>query len=293
MANQVSVLLALLNALLWGIAPVLFKKSYAKLPPMVSYVLDGLIGGTLIMLPYALFSNKVNYGYLPHSIFLTTLYSLTYLMFLFAFSLGKVGIVSILIEINPVFTLLFGLLFFNEVLTAPQILIILLILLLSIKLGAITEKAKIMQFKKYLTKPWFLFSVLTAVLIGIGDNLLNKSADLYNNYTTTLAIYLSQLIIIVLFIIFRKNDFFSHYKKTINHKKLLFPILLGSVCMNIGAVAFYVAFEKGSAPIVSAVSGISPIFTLVLSYFVLKEKLLKSQIFLIGIILFLVYLLGQ
>lgn len=293
MSNQISILLALINALLWGVAPVLFKKSYAKLPPTVSYVFDGLIGGTLIMLPYALLSNKIDYQFLPHSIFLTMLYSLTYLMFLFAFSLGKVGIVAVIIELNPVFTLLFGLLFFNQYLTPQQIGLILLILVFSIKLCAITEKANILQFKKYLSKTWFLFSILTAILIGFGDNLLNKSADLYNNYTTTLAIYFSQLIIILAFVVFKNKVFINQYTKTIRHKKFVLPIFLGSICMNIGAIAFYVAFEKGSAPIVSAVSGISPVFTLTLSYFVLKEKLQKNQIFLIASILVLVYFLSQ
>lgn len=292
MDYQVSILFALLNALLWGMAPVLFKKSYSKISPFISYLIDGLIGGTVVMLPYAIFSGFVDYANLPNAILLTVLYSLTYIMFLFAFSLGKVGIVSVIIEINPVFTLILGQLFFQQYLPIHKIFIILFILILSINLGAITEKAKLNEFRKYLTKKWFLFSILTAFLIGFGDNLLNKSVDLYNNYTTTLAIYLSQLFVIGAIVIFRFSFVKKQLVKTFHNRKLVPSIILASFFMNIGAVVFYLAFEKGSAPMVSAVSGTSPVFTLLLSYILFKEKLKLSQMGIIALILVLVWMLG-
>ena len=292
MDQKLAILFALLNAILWGIAPVLFKKSYIKLSPIISYIIDGLLGGTIIMLPYVIITNRVDFSNLFSSILLTLVYSLTYIMFLYAFNFGKAGIVSVIIEINPVFTLIFGQLFFQQYLEGFKILIIIGILILSLNLGAITEQVEFTNFKSYLTKKWFLFSILTAVLIGIGDNLLNKSVDLFNNYTTTLAIYLSQIFIILFLFLIKRNYVLNQVSKTFKNKKLLPTIILASLFMNIGAVVFYVAFEKGSAPMVSAVSGTSPIFTILLSYIIFKEKIKYNQLILIFLILVLIWMLG-
>jgi drug/metabolite transporter (DMT)-like permease len=286
MNTGIAIIFALLTAIMWGLGPVLFKKAYSKVSSYFSYSFDGLTGGTLLMVPFAVMGG-VEWSKLGQAIVFTLPYSITYLMYLRAFDFkeSKTGVVSAVLQTYPVFTLLGAYALHIDRLNPNQYLTIMIIIFATTILALSEEGAQIKDIFKNTKQKWFLFSFLTSILMGLGDIVLDKGIDYYNPFTSIIAIYITQLFIIMFLLLLRSKETIKEFKETIKTKSLALSLFLASVFMTLGAITFYLAFEYGPASLVSPIAGISPVFTVIAAAIILKEKITKIEFTLIGVIL--------
>lgn len=193
-----SILFALVTAVMWGLGPVLFKKSYEKVSAYFSYSFDGVFGGTLLMIPFALIL-----GVEWSKIFLATIftlpYSVTYLMYLKAFEFkgSKAGVVSVILQTYPIFTIFATVILGHDALKLGHYVSILVIISATVMLAATEEQTSFTDIIKNGKTRWFKFSLITAILIGLGDIILDKGIELYSSGTSIMAIYITQIIVIL------------------------------------------------------------------------------------------------
>ena len=135
--------------------------------------------------------------------------------------------------------------------------------------------------RRNLQKPWFLFALLTSVVIGVGDFFLNESVEAHNVYTATLGIYLSQLILGLGLVAFMYKRFRRELRGLVHNRAYLWSGLPASLAMSLGAIAFYKAFDHGPASLVSPMSSVSPIFAVAFAHVWLKERVNTVQFLLV------------
>ncbi len=274
-----AIALSLLTAFLWGLAPVFYKQFYKRCSSYMSYIIDACFGSLLILLPFALLGSP-EYSRLGSAILLTAPYSLSYLFFLMAFEYGKVSLVSVVTQTYPIFTLGLAITLGSESLAVTDIGLILLLVFSTMFIGLLVKEQKEQQADAY---TWFILSLLAAFFLGFGNFFLDESVSSYNLYTTTLAIFLSQLLMGAVLLIILRKQMLTDFKILRTHPVLVRSALWGSIAMSVGAVSLYKAFELGSASLVSTVSSLEPIFTLVFAALLLRERLSTVQWLLIGV----------
>ncbi len=289
---QLAVFYSLLTALLWGVGPVLYKKFYERFSSYFGYLVDAAFGSTLVLLPYALIG-RPDYAQLPAAMLMTGLYSVSYLMFLIAFEFGKASLVSVITQTYPIYTIVLALSVGGERLLPFQLGLVISILLASILVSAVEEGLTSKAMIRNLRKPWFVFALLTSLVIGVGDYLLNESVEAHNVYTATLAIYLSQLVVCLALSLALPKRIAREFRKLRVNRAYLWSGLPASLAMSLGAPAFYKAFDHGPAALVSTVSSVSPIFVVLFASLWLKERVSALQFLLVFVIVGLVAVLSQ
>lgn len=281
--TQTPIFLALIAAVLWGAGPVLYKRFYERYTAGFGYLLDALCGSTVVMLPFAL-SGEPDFARVVDAMWLTAPYSVAYLMFLYAFELGRVSAVSVIVQTYPIYTVFLALSLGNEQMRPLKVGLVVAIVLASVLMSALDNDFSPGRLWKSLRERWFVVALLTALLSGVGDFYLNASVERHNVHTTTLAIYLTQLIGCVVLTLLRRKRFTSDLRSLASNRACLSAGLLASLMMSLGAVACYSAFDAGPASIVTPVSSASPIFALALAGAWLKERVSATQIVLMLVV---------
>ena len=270
---QIAMLLSLTSACLWGLGPVLYKQFYMSCSAYFSYILDAIFGSCLVLLPFALMGQP-EFRHLHTAMLLTAPYSLAYLLYLRSFELGEVGQVSVVVQSYPVITMLLASAFGTEAVGLFQLGLMLIVVFAAMAIALAGEgfgaSANLKQ--------WFVLACMTALLLGTGDFLLDRTVASYNVYTMTLAIFLTQLLISAALLFFFRQKMTDELAMLRLRPALLWRGLSASLAMSFGAIAFYKAFEFGSVVVVSSLASLEPVFALALAYILLGEKLNRVQL---------------
>ena len=126
---------------------------------------------------------------------------------------------------------------------------------------------------------------MVALLWGGGDVLATLAARRMNTFKTTFISQLTSLLILLIFGVIA----FWRWNNLFTPRAILFSALIGiftGLCAALGYFALYRSLEIGPIAIVGPLTATSPIFTLVLSAFVLHEHLTleRKELALLGIL---------
>ncbi len=271
MTVELSVLAAFGAMLCWGFGDFLIQKSARKVGDIEALAFIGIIG-SIILLPFVVLELPLLFSF-ENIALLCFVGIVTLVVALFDFEAlkqGKLSVVEIVLEIELPATVLLGFLFFAEIVSTQQIILILFILL-GVALISLSNISK-QQFLKGLEK-----GILLAIISGIGLAFLNFfTAVASRKVSPIMAVWAPFVVFTIpcLAIIWRREGF---KKLAGNAAKYKFTLLGMGIFDTIAWVFFAIAvFEKPLA-ITIAITESYPAVALLLAVCINKEKIRKHQ----------------
>jgi|GEM_PF-6288355 len=247
----------------WSIGQTLLKIGFSKSTPIDSFLIGGLCA-TVVWTPYIYFYPPVFKE--PLILFtLTSIVVLGNLTFYYCLNAGELATASAILGSYPLFTVLFAVFFMGELLSLKQCSAIIAIIFGVASLSMLSSGAPGNSEK--IPKIWLFFSLISAILVGIGDALTkvivdNSNASTYIIYYTIFQFFLT----ISLKIVFGKTSFNLDFLKS----KFSF---MGMFLMTVGGLFFTIALSMGKASIVVPASSGYLALVSFFSWFFLNEKM--------------------
>jgi drug/metabolite transporter (DMT)-like permease len=200
-----------------------------------------------------------------------------------ALKIGKLSVIEMVVSLELPFTILLGALFFNDIITVWQVVII-LILMWGVALTALTPAKIHFRWEKGI-----FLALATAILMALVNFLTALSAK---EITPLLAVWVPWVIftIICLVIIWKRNGtrtFFSHAR---HHTKLI--VIMG-VFDTVAWIAYAYATSNGELGIITAITESYPAIALALGVWLNKEKIQEHQYLGAGLALVASFLLAM
>lgn len=259
--------LGLLTSLLYSFQQFFARKGLEKIDKYLF-----LIFGNLIMLS-VLFSLALTFGFITPSfkiilviLFMGFIGALALLSLYKSFEIGKLAIISPIVNSFPLITIILSLYFFNEKISYLQSVSIILIIAGIFFISFKYEDIKKLKFK--FADKGIIFALVTCLGWGV-YTFLQK--PVVNEVGPVLAsFYIESSVLFFSVIIF--------FNKISSKKKLRFDIIgvkylfLSAICITLAVLSFNFAITNNAVSLVSALSGLTPIFAFILSYIFLKEK---------------------
>ncbi len=258
------VIFGLLSALCTGLSLVLVKKSYQEFPPSVAFSFQALFG-VLIWIPFALYTG-VSFSSLFWLVIPLALLSaiLSEAFYYFIFSKADVGLTTTVFSVYPIFTVAVSLLLLGE--RPPEgILWFVGVIVLGIIVLSWPEKNIEKISNKHKAVIWGLIG---AFAVGFSDALSKGIIDQTSAATFLFALAIMQVPVALAFLKHQKEPF----SQFVNIKKYGYS-MTGAFLGVIAVLLLWLAFEATYASVASPLTASFPLFTLVLAYFWLKEKL--------------------
>jgi bacterial/archaeal transporter family protein len=280
------ILLAFLSALLLGVANLLLKKGYKDFSPSVAFFIFSvfsLVGwGILGLILGVDFTNPL-YGLMIGTVSAI----LGQALYIYVLSKGELSITATIIASYSIYTILLSIIFNNESLSQGALIMIGLAILGTLIVSA-PEKGSFSKsdFKRI---KLILLAVIVAIGIGASDVLakyyINNSSDGSFLFYTSIA----QVFVSLVYLKMDKEPLDQFRGILSKLKEYQYP-LLGSLFVSISTMCFFTAFNHAQASVVSPINSSSPVITVLLSVFFLKEKLTKKNA--LGILLVLIAIVG-
>jgi uncharacterized membrane protein len=237
------------------------KLSYSKSTPVNSFVIGGF-WGLLVGMPYYLAYPPVFISMeavVPIVLFMV----LSNLTFYYCVSAGELSITSAILGTYPVFTVLFAVSMLGERLMAKQWLGILIIIVGVVILSSgCRSQNNIIKTSGI----WILFSIISAILVGISDALSRVVVLATNVSTVNILLALSQIVagLIIKLIIDRgKFDFESFRSK---HS------ILAMFLFNVGGIVFTIALSCEQASVIVPLTSTYIALVSFFSWLLFQEK---------------------
>ncbi len=235
---------------------VFYRAIYLSL--ILFFVLVSFIDSVVLSWKYVLFTLGISFiGY----------FSL--ISFFKALKVGKVGIVSPIANSSVVFTILFSLIFFGEVLSLFQIFSVLLILL-----GIILVSINLKDFRNshlFDFSSGIPYALLTTFLWGLVFFLFKIPVDVLGPILTSFIIEFGVLVYSGIHLFFSSEGFSIKDKSVLKH--LFFVALFGAI----GTLFFNLGISRGAVSIVAALTFANPLIATLYGKFVYKEELYLQQ----------------
>lgn len=258
------VIFGLLSALCTGLSLVLVKKSYQEFPPSIAFSFQALFG-VLIWIPFALYTG-VSFSSLFWLVIPLALLSaiLSEAFYYFIFSKADVGLTTTVFSVYPIFTVGVSLLLLGE--RPPEgILWFVGVIVLGIIVLSWPDKNIEKISNKHKAVIWGLIG---AFAVGFSDALSKGIIDQTSAATFLFALAIMQVPVALAFLKHQKEPF----SQFVNIKKYGYS-MAGAFLGVIAVLLLWLAFEATYASVASPLTASFPLFTLVLAYFWLKEKL--------------------
>lgn len=285
MYMSLSVIYGLLASLSVGFSLAFVKKSYEELPPSVVFAFQALFG-VLIWIPFSLYVGIVPTFSLLLWLSLIALVSaiVSEAFYYYIFTKGDVGIISAVFSTYPLFTIASAFLLLGE---RPPVVLILfaLVIIIGIFILSLTNKAN----KNANKNKAILWGLIGASSVGFVDTLSKGVIDATSASTFLLALAIMQVPVALIFLRCQGQTYkqfiiiFTHISKYIY-------AIIGAILGVIGVLFMWLTFEATYASIASPLSGAYPVFTIMLAYLWLKEKL--SILDIVGSIVIIVGVIG-
>jgi len=268
---ELSVLAAFGAMLCWGFGDFLIQKSVRKVGDIEALAFIGIIG-SIMLLPFVVFELPLLFSF-ENLALLCFVGIVTLVVALFDFEAlkqGKLSVVEIVLEIELPATVLLGFLFFAEIVSTQQIILILFILL-GVGLISLSNVSK-RQFLKGLEK-----GILLAIISGIGMAFLNFfTAVASRKVSPIMAVWAPFVVFTIpcLAIIWRREGL---KKLAANASKYKFTFLGMGIFDTIAWVFFATAVFEKQLAITIAITESYPAVAVLLAVCFNKEKIRKHQ----------------
>jgi drug/metabolite transporter (DMT)-like permease len=247
---MLGIIIALLSAVLVGIAMIVIRKSYKELHPSVAYLWDSLFG-VLIWIPMGIiFGGNIEeaiqcIGYAIISAILSEA------LVFYAFSKGNLSITSILVATYPVYTIIFSFVINNELLTTWQLFAAVITILGTLFVCMEKQKEKV---KKIIAISSVIIPLITAISIGLSDTLTKGIINETSSFSFLIAIGIVQVPISIIYFKLSKQKFRETFKDLKENKKNYKYAIWGGLLNIIGTALLLISFNYTLASIASPIT---------------------------------------
>lgn len=283
---MIGVIFAIFSAIFIGFSQTSLRKSYKELSPSVAFLFDSIFG-LFIWVPLAIFMGVVSGANFQQAfIFAVISAILSEAIVFYALSRGELAVTATIITTYPVYTVIFSRILNKELLSVGIIIFIVLAILGSI-VASLPDKINKGELK--LNKA-VLWPFIAAVCIGLSDTIskgyINRSGD----FSFLLMLGFVQIPVALAYLRIEKESLTDSIKGVLERFKDYKFALIGGLFNIIGTGFLWLSFSYASASIASPITGCNGAFTVILSKFLLKEKI--SKIKYLGIVLAFIGVIG-
>lgn len=280
---MIGVVFALLCAVFVGFSQISLRKSYKEMSPSIAFLFDSIFG-LFIWVPLAVFmgiSSGANFG--EALIFALISAILSEAMVFYALSHGELSVTATVIATYPVYTVIFSRIINQEYMSMGIVLFVILTISGSI-VASLPSKSEI-KINKAVIWPF-----VAAICIGLSDTIskgyINRSGD----FSFLMMLGLIQIPIALAYLKIEKESFLDSVEGVLKRFNDYKYALLGGLFNIVGTGFLWLSFSYAPASIASPITGSNGVFTVLLSRFLLKEKI--SKIKYLGIFLAFVGVIG-
>lgn len=280
---MMGIIFALLCAVFVGFSQISLRKSYKEMSPSIAFLFDSIFG-LFIWVPLAVFmgiSSGANFG--EALIFAVISAILSEAMVFYALSHGELSVTATVIATYPVYTVIFSRIINQEYMSLGIVLFVILTILGSI-VASLPSKSEI-KINKAVIWPF-----VAAICIGLSDTIskgyINRSGD----FSFLMMLGFIQIPIALAYLKIEKESFLDSFEGVLKRFKDYKYALLGGLFNIVGTGFLWLSFSYAPASIASPITGSNGVFTVLLSRFLLKEKI--SKIKYLGIFLAFVGVIG-
>ncbi|CAB4957887.1 MAG: EamA family transporter [Actinobacteria bacterium] len=267
-------LLALSSGLLWGVQDFGYAR-YGRLMSSYSVLLLGASGAALTFLIAGLVHHDTGMDTIDvgNGLMGGFLELLSAVLLMKAYTMGKCGVatgVNASYVLTPLcFSLIIGEAISSADIAGSLIIVTGLVLFFLVKPSASEPSSRPFLSAVFaFASAVFFGAALVALDIGSRDNLY-----------ATLFVGQLPIIAVTLFMVAKAKSFGGLRTRDIG------PLLGAGFALALAGIAFYTAADNGDLGIVSVLSSISPIATGVLAFLILKERMIRSEILALVIVL--------
>ncbi|MFO8062245.1 MAG: EamA family transporter [bacterium] len=274
---------ALFAAGLFGIADVFTKIAAVRLKTARITLLNAVLTLPIAVLFFLVFRGTLPEGeYLLRAFIIQGVSAFSFIFFFLAMMTGPVSIVSPIISGYAVISVIGGMVFLGEMPTVMQIAGIALIITGSVTICIEPDRAKRAQ-----SRIWIIWTLLATLCFGIWSLVSKTLAGHVEPWTMTLIFGIIAPFIWAPYIVWRwkKED------AELMDMRGLLPGSLAIVMTIAAAISYYTSLSKLPVSIAAPLTGSHPVFTVLISLTVLKEKFYKFQFVSFAVILTGIYLL--
>ncbi len=118
---------------------------------------------------------------------------------------------------------------------------------------------------------WFLFSVYALLLWGLWGFLNKIAMNTLSAKMTFIFSFLGSISFFLIFLFFIKPEY------VILSNKGIYSAVVGGIFSSLAFLPFLYALEKGKASVVIPLTSLYPLLSLLLAFFILKEKITLLQ----------------
>ncbi|MFA5931311.1 MAG: DMT family transporter [archaeon] len=274
MGFELVLLTAFAAMICWGIGDFLIQRTVRKVGDLEALAFIGLFGG-IILFPFVLSEINLLFS-LENFLVLLLLAVITFVGAIFAFEAykkGKISVIEVIIELELPVTISLGFIFFKEVLTLWQILLIIPIFV-GIILMAVGAASK---------KPHNPFAriekgVLLALLAAVGMGLINSFTALSTRQVSPmLAIWFPFLAsaIMCFYVLHKQGKLRDTFT---NFSKFKWLIIGMSLFDTLAWLLYAIALNTYNVGVITAITESYPIIALILGITINKEKVTRHQL---------------
>lgn len=267
-----TILFAILYAIFVSLGKNVLRLSFKEFPPSVGFFLETLFG-ICIWVPFAFavgveFADVIN---IFPIVLISAILSEAYPFYMY--SKGKLSIIVSVFATYSVYTLIFSHLFFGERLTV-ELYIFIAMCIVGIFILSMPDKKDLVNKRSALYS--ILWATSGAIAVGFSDSI---SADRINS--TSIGAFMfclafAQLPVSIGYLFAEKQTPLQVVNVKREFAKYKFAILSGGL-IALAQLFFWLAFEGSLASITSPITSSQVMFSVLLSFIILKERLTKRQ----------------
>ena len=266
---MIGIILALLCAVFVALSQISLRRSYKELQPSIAFFFDAIFG-LLIWVPLAVMMG-INYGVSLEETLIYTIISaiLSEAIVFFALSKGELAVTATVLATYPVYTIFFSRIINHEELTAGLLFFVGLAVVGSIW-ASLPDKVKRsdLRLRKEIVWPF-----VAAICIGLSDTIskgyINKSGD----FSFLFMLGFVQIPVALAYLRIERESAVKAIKGTIKKFTNYKYALLGGFFNVIGTGFLWLSFSFAPASIASPITGTSGALTVLLSHYVLRDRI--------------------
>ena len=266
---MIGIILALLCAVFVALSQISLRRSYKELQPSIAFFFDAIFG-LLIWVPLAVMMG-INYGVSLEEALIYAVISaiLSEAIVFFALSKGELAVTATVLATYPVYTIFFSRIINHEELTAGLLFFVGLAVVGSIW-ASLPDKVKRsdLRLRKEIVWPF-----VAAICIGLSDTIskgyINKSGD----FSFLFMLGFVQIPVAIAYLRIERESAVKAIKGTIKKFTNYKYALLGGFFNVIGTGFLWLSFSFAPASIASPITGTSGALTVLLSHYVLRDRI--------------------
>ncbi len=266
---MIGIILALFCTVFVALSQITLRKSYEELQPSIAFFFDAVFG-LLMWVPLALVMG-VNFGVSLKGALIFAVISaiLSEAIVFFALSKGELAVTATVLATYPVYTVFFSKIINHEELTTGLIFFVGVAIAGSIW-ASLPDKVKKSDLK---LRKEIVWPFVAAVCIGLSDTVskgyINRSGD----FSFLFMLGFVQIPVALAYLRIERESVVKAIKGTVQKFSNYKYALLGGLFNIVGTGFLWLSFSYAPASIASPITGTSGALTVLLSHYVLRDRI--------------------